>query len=254
LQSVKVDSIFAGGFHSFVTLDHEVPKNNDNDISYEEYDDEIFEIDEEPEGIPSDLDEPPEGILPDLPEERELSSSTSSLITSGGSCASVCETMINEIQIVYTDTKFSHFFLRFTVEANKTLISKVDQLLQQKLSAWLKPTSTTSTSWHGHLPLKEFTVQIDKDIHHQASTKIISRGKSAQSQRQYFTVNLVCDVLRHLDILTDLNESDDPVDQNNEEVQAHIFDQCQADYGAESVTKLSIGARIRRKEVALVST
>lgn len=207
LQSVKVDSIFAGGFHSFVTLDHEEPKNDDNEISYEEYDDEIFEIDEEPEGIPSDLDETPEGILPDLPEERAESSSAS-----GGSCASVSETMIGEIQIVYTDTKFSHFFLRFTVEANKTLISKVDQLLQQKLSAWLKPTSTASTSWHGHLPLKEFTVQIDKDIHHQASTKIISRGKSAQSQRQYFTVNLVCDVLRHLDIHTDLNESDDPVD------------------------------------------
>jgi len=207
LQSVKVDSIFAGGFHSFVTLDHEVPKNNDNDISYEEYDDEIFEIDEEPEGIPSDLDETPEGILPDLPEERAESSSAS-----GGSCASVGETMISEIQIVYTDTKFSHFFLRFTVAANKTLISKVEQLLQQKLSAWLKPTSSSSTSWHGHLPLKEFTVQIDKDIHHQASTKIISRGKSAQSQRQYFTVNLVCDVLRHLDIHTDLNESDDPVD------------------------------------------
>lgn len=224
-----------------------MPKNNDNDISYEEYDDEIFEIDEEPEGIPSDLDETPEGILPDLPEERAESSSTSSY-----SCSSVGETLIGEVQIVYTDTKFSHFFLRFTVDANKTLISKVDQLLQQKLSAWSKATSSTSSSWLSHLPLKEFTIQIDKDIHHQASNKIISRGLSAQGQRQYFTVNLVCDVLRYLDILTDLNESDDPV-ENNDEVQAHILDQCQADYGAESVTKLSIGARIRRKEVTLVS-
>ena len=226
-----------------MTLDHEVPKNNDGDISYEEYDDEI--IDEEPEGIPSDLDETPEGILSDLEEECSESSSTSS---------SLDEIVMDEVQIVYTDTKFSHFFLRFTVENDKTLVSRIDQLLQQKLSSWSSPGAASSSSRPSRPPLKEFAVQIDKDIHHRASNKIISRGKSTTGTRQYFTVNLVCDILRHLDIHTDLNESDDPVDQDNLEAQEQIFDKCQADYGSQSVTKLSIGSRILRKAVSPSST
>lgn len=49
---MKVDKIFAGGFHSFIVLDSEKPKEINNDFSYANIPEELLEgIDELPEGI-----------------------------------------------------------------------------------------------------------------------------------------------------------------------------------------------------------
>ena len=189
---MKVDKVFAGGFHSFIVLDSEKPKEIDNDFSYAE----------DPAECLEGIDELPEGVI--------VSEATSSLNTDSDISHFLARTEIDQMTIVYSEMDFSHFFWKFSVVNEKSTIQKVKQLLRSQLKIWENPT-LGDKNWIDEVPLKEFIMQTDTDIVHEAQNKVLSRGTTSQN-RQILTVNLVCDVIEFLQISVD-DIRDEDLDQ-----------------------------------------
>lgn len=146
--------------------------------------------------------------------------------------------VLKQHEIVYTDTKLSHRFLRFNVPAS--LATAFSHCLKHKLTTWQTKFQTEEIKSLYDIPLKKFNFQIDADIVQPETGQILSRGQIQNvdfdshheesrepNLRQWITVSLLADILSFLSIDVDqINSDDEDLMNLREGTHQHVNQQC----------------------------